>query len=290
MSFHAVTLNSPSLSTSTPPLTHSRDSSASPTRMRGSSSHNQVSQLGNDREISNSRIRPNQFQHQSAFTESAGISRIGSSRTESFGGKAGEIKGLSELQLAMRDHSDLFPTYKEFVPQSTTAGEKWNGQKLKPERLGLGVSFDGRGFQRSRGLDSSYNRHSSGLEDNSMDPFASFELKTPTSDSFTFHPSPSFAAKDDYIPSTGSKSLSTLSNRSPRTNPISSTPPRTRTISDSSTYRDVSPFSPSTPPRLRTPSFSAFSPTDSEYSFSPSMNRSGTYSCSTHPETTNYRI
>ena len=87
---------------------------------------------------------------------------------------------------------ELFPTFSDFLPALNRVEEdtsSWKG--LGPwnkESVGLGVSFGERDVTEQKGKVERAGMRGDAFE--SMDPFASFDLKTPTTDSFTFYPSP----------------------------------------------------------------------------------------------------
>lgn len=87
---------------------------------------------------------------------------------------------------------ELFPTFSDFLPCLNRVEEDHSGWKdLRPwnkETVGLGVSFDGSGAEGKQDIQEHQGTSGNGYD--SMDPFASFDLKTPTTDSFTFYPSP----------------------------------------------------------------------------------------------------
>ena len=205
--------------------------------------------------------------------------------SDDFDGISNELQGFSGLELAIRDHSNLFPTSTDNRNHlKIDEKELLQSNQSKNENLGLGINLDLKGSRRISRANGATNDI---FQDNSsMDPFASFELKTPTSDSFTFHASPLFTSSNGTsISSVGSKALAIDdNNRLNKTFEISSTPPRIGIRKNSDGFldyrdRDNLKFSsPSTPPpRQRQSPYPVFSPTNSDYSSSsnsPSMNRS----------------
>lgn len=99
---------------------------------------------------------------------------------------------------------DLFPTFQDFLPRDTSGGGRWH--ETMQGGVGLGMSFEG--FESASFTRERPTRRGPSDPFTSTDPFASFDPTTPTSDSFTFYPSPSFGASRTGTPSTPNRRTS----------------------------------------------------------------------------------
>ena len=161
------------------------DSSTSTPRL----SHSPTESLSNSPATPLRSVQPRQFSPQ-PYAERAWLrnnAALESTSTPETDGSPRKQRNYERQSLP-----ELFPTFSDFLPCLNRVEEdnsSWRG--LGPwnkEPVGLGVSFGGR--TGSGGMEQSGGAGVRGDGFESLDPFSSFDLKTPTTDSFTFYPSP----------------------------------------------------------------------------------------------------